>query len=247
MLKLAHITDTHINAEHKNIDGIDSKKNLLSVLDEITAAGMDGVIHTGDICFPNGNKTLYTWFKGVMDDAGLPYLLTPGNHDDLFLMQEVFNLRDLPPQVITTGAVALKGQSLLFLDSSSERLSMKQVLWLKREIAVQDDQIILFQHHPPFPCGVRVMDEKYPYKTPDLFLKTILETGRSLTMFTGHYHLEKKIERETPPLRVYITPPTIGSLDPEAEKYIIRDKRPGWREIHIDDQNVIYTSCHYLE
>jgi hypothetical protein len=149
--------------------------------------------------------------------------------------------------VITTGAVAVKGESLMFLDSSAERLNMKQVIWLKREIDVQDDQLILFQHHPPFPCEVRIMDEKYPYRSPGLFSKTILETGRSLTIFSGHYHIEKKVIMDTPDITVYIAPPTLGSLDPEAEDYIISDQRPGWREIVMDKQRVIQTQCHYLD
>jgi len=247
MLKIAHITDTHITKEDGNINGIDSRKNFLHVLNSIKEAGMDVIIHTGDLSFPEGDRAVYSWFKRTMDETGIPYLLTPGNHDELFLMQEVFNLKDEPPRVIAAGAVAVKGQSLMFLDSSSERLTMKQVIWLKREIAVQDDQIVLFQHHPPLPCGVKVMDEKYPYRTPDLFKKTILETGRSLTMFTGHYHIEKMIELQSPSLKIYITPPPIGSLDPSADYYTISDKRPGWREIHMDNQKIIHTGCHYLD
>jgi len=246
MLKIAHITDTHITEEHGNIDGIDSRNNILRVLDDIKASGADVLIHTGDLSFPRGNRSVYEWFKGVLDSLGIPFLMTPGNHDDPMIMQEVFNLKDLPPRVITTGAVALKGQSLMFLDSSGERLTMKQVIWLKREIAVQEDELVLFQHHPPVSCGVRVMDEKYPYKTPDLFRKTIAETGRHLILFTGHYHIEKKVELTDPSMTVYITPPSIGSLDPEADDYRIIDLRPGWREIHMKDQKVIYTNCHYL-
>ncbi|MDA3956043.1 metallophosphoesterase [Oceanispirochaeta sp.] len=246
MLKIAHITDTHISEEDQFPDGIENRDRFLRTLEDIRSQDVDLIIHTGDVCYPQGCKSIYTWLREILESTEIPYILTPGNHDNVFMMQEVFNLKDLPAKVITTGAVAMKGQSLLFLDSSSERLTMKQILWLKREIEIQDDQLFLFQHHPPCSCGVRVMDTKYPYKTPELFQKTIRDTGRSLILFCGHYHIEKEIRLGSPPLTVYVTPPTLGSLDPAAEDYVIKDHHPGWRDISIEKQKLIHTGCHYL-
>ena len=190
--------------------GIDTRQQFIKTMEDIKYHKVDFIVHTGDACYPQGSKNVYSWLKGILDKAEIPYILTPGNHDDVFMMQEVFNLRDLPAKVITTGAVAMKGQSLMFLDSSTERISMKQVIWLKREIEIEDDSLFLFQHHPPCPCGVRVMDEKYPYRTPELFQKTISETGRGLTVFCGHYHIEKEIVLNSPRSEGLCDPPHPG-------------------------------------
>ncbi|MBF9018040.1 MULTISPECIES: metallophosphoesterase [unclassified Oceanispirochaeta] len=246
MLKIAHITDSHISEEGKMLGKIDTRQKLRDVLDEISKADYDIIIHTGDICYPGGDASVYKWVKEKLDNMEIPYYLTPGNHDNPSQMQEVFNLINLPPRVILTGVIAAKGESLMFLDSSSERLPLKQSTWLSREIGIQDDDLFLFMHHPPCHCGVKIMDEKYPYKTPDFFQKTIKETGRKLTMFSGHYHIEKTVKPENTKITVYITPPTLGSLDPEADEYIISDLRSGWREIQIEKQKLITTECHYL-
>jgi Icc protein len=247
MLRIAHITDTHISKEKQTLDGIDTREQFLRILKEIETREVDLIIHTGDVSFPEGSRTVYTWVKNILEETEIPYLLTPGNHDDPFMMQEIFNVQDLPAKVITTGAVAMKGQSLMFLDSSSERLTMKQLLWLKREIEIEEDQLFLFQHHPPCTCGVKVMDEKYPYKTPQLIQKNLKQTERSIILFCGHYHIEKELSLSTPDLKVFITPPTFGSIDPDSEIYHIKDQRPGWREIRIESQQLVNTSCHYLQ
>lgn len=246
MLKIAHITDSHISEEGTLLDNIDTRQKFCDVLDAISASPCDLIIHTGDVCFPKGDPAIYKWVKDKLEHLNIPYYLTPGNHDDPSLMQEIFNLRDLPPRVIVSGVIGAKGESLMFLDSSSERLTLKHSAWLTREIDAQKDDLFLFMHHPPCSCGVKVMDEKYPYKTPDFFQKTIHDTERELTMFTGHYHIEKIVKPTENKLTVYITPPTFGSLDPDSDTYIISDFRPAWRIIEIDNQKLISTECIYL-
>lgn len=246
MLKIAHITDSHISEDGINIEESDPKQKFIAVLDKISISDYDIIIHTGDLSYPDGNASVYKWIKEKLDKIEIPYYLTPGNHDNSSLMQEIFNLKNLPPRVILTGVIAAKGESLMFLDSSSERLTLKQSTWVTREIEIQDDDLFLFMHHPPCLCDVKVMDKKYPYKTPDFFQKTIKASGRKLTMFTGHYHIEKTVKPENTDMTVYITPPTLGSLDPESDDYIISDFRPGWRDIQIDKQKLITTECRYL-
>jgi len=247
MLYIAQITDPHIAETDEPVNGQDNRGKFRQVLKALSERRPDTLILTGDLAFPHGTPEIYQWIRQELDDSGLPYLISPGNHDDPSMMQEVFNLKDQAPRVILTGAVALKGESLMFLDSSSERLTMKHALWLKRELTTQPAETILFMHHPPCPCRVRVMDEKYPYKNPDLFQQTILESGSRMTIFCGHYHIERTVEVPGLPLTVHIAPPTLGSLDPDAEDYRILDPRPGWRDIRVERQAITETGCFYLD
>ncbi len=247
MLRIAHITDTHIAREGELIKGLDSRKKFQETLWQFQPDHIDLIILTGDLAYPEGDRDIYEWIRGELERTGIHYMITPGNHDDPSLMQEVFNLKDMPPKVILTGAVAMKGESLLFLDSASERLDIKQKLWLSRELTVQGEKCVLFMHHPPCLCGVPFMDKNYPYKTAELFRKTIKDSGRDLTVFCGHYHVEKTLRTEDPEMIVHITPPTLGSLDPAAPEYRIIDTRTGWRLIEMEKQEILKTVCFYLE
>jgi Icc protein len=247
MLKLAHITDPHISEEGELANGMDSRKKFRKTLDNLKTRSLHGIILTGDLAYPEGTKALYSWIREELEKTDIPYLLTPGNHDNPVLMLETFNLKDQPAKVILTGAVAMRGESLMFLDSSSERLTMKHRLWLARELAVQPDRSIMFMHHPPCECGIPFMDDKYPYKSPDLFQAAVRESGKHLTLFCGHYHVEKTVELPESSMIVHITPPTLGCLDPFNENYVIIDPRTGWREILIEKQEILETSCFYLE
>ena len=246
MLKLAQITDTHITAEDGEVKGVNTRETFLQVLDDIKARNCDALVHTGDICFPEGNREAYSWIKEQLDSLDIPYVVIPGNHDNGPMMQEVFNLMDRPPLAILTGATALKGQTLLFMDSSSGRLALDKRNWLMREMEIQDDDLILFQHHPPCLCGVPFMDREYPYKTPELFTGMLKELGRSLTVFCGHYHVEKDLIIDDSDLSVHVTAPTMGRIDAEADGFEMGDPRPGWREILIDGQKVIATESRFL-
>ncbi|MDC7241979.1 MAG: metallophosphoesterase [Spirochaetales bacterium] len=246
MLKIAQISDSHISMDQQYPEFFKAKDQLQRVLEEICRGDYDLIIHTGDVSFPDASEEAYLWVRDELDKTGLPYLITPGNHDDPVLLSGIFNLKDRAPRVILTGAVASKGQSLLFLDSSSERLSIKQASWLKREIESQKDQLILFQHHPPCLCGINVMDTKYPYRTPDFFQKTIADTGRKMLVFAGHYHTEKEV-RPDDNLQVYLCPPPIGSISPVADNFETVDTRSAWREIRVENQKMIDTRCHYIE
>ncbi len=78
-------------------------------------------------------------------------------------------------------------------------------------------------------------------------MKTLKETGRQLTVFAGHYHIGLSREAGDTPLTVHIAPATLGSLDPEADEYRIKDPRPGWREILIENQKLLETRNCYLQ
>ncbi len=246
MLKLAHITDTHIAAEGTEVNGVDTRDAFLRVLDDIREQNCDALVHGGDLAYPEGDRESYSWIKEQLDALDIPYVVVPGNHDDGALMQSVFNRTDRPSLAILTGATAIRGESLMFMDSSSARLPLDKRQWLLREMQMQDDELILFQHHPPRPCGVPFMDREYPYKTPELFAGMLKELGRPLTVFCGHYHVEKDLDFKDPDLSVYITAPTMGRIDPEADAFIMKDPRPGWREIRIDGQKLIATESRFL-
>lgn len=247
MLNLTHISDTHVSELGKSVNGLNTRKKFRDILEVLKQRSPDGIILTGDLAHPQGSATVYKWMKERLDALEIPYIITPGNHDDPSLLIETFNLKNQPPHVILTGLVVMKGESLLFLESADEKLKENQSKWLLNEMKGQAQQCILFMHHPPCVCDVPFMDKNYPYKNPDFFQQTILESGRDLTVFCGHYHVEKELTLKSLPMRVYITPPTLGCLDPDSEEYCVIDPRTGWREIQIEKHKVLETNCYYLE
>ena len=247
MLKIAHITDTHIAAGDEKPGLQNSRTKFLGALNKIKEQEPDLIILTGDLTHPGPDRESCVWIKEKLDETGIHYLITAGNHDTPGMLQEIFNLKDQPPKVILTGAVAMKGESILFLETSSERLEMKQKSWFTKELSLHPQHNVLFMHHPPCKCGVPFMDINYPYKNPDLFLTMVKRSGKDLAIFCGHYHVEKTVNVKDPEMMIYITPPTLGCLDPDASEYIIKDPRTGWRLIEVKDQQVVKTNCFYLE
>ncbi|OQY31311.1 MAG: hypothetical protein B6241_14320 [Spirochaetaceae bacterium 4572_59] len=247
MLHLAHISDTHVSELGKSVDGLNTRKKFRDTLEVLKKRSPDGIILTGDLAQPQGSATVYKWMKERLDALEIPYIITPGNHDNSSLLIETFNLKNEAPHVILTGLVVMKGEPLLFLESAEEKLKENQSKWLLQEMKGQTQKCILFMHHPPCVCNVPFMDNNYPYKTPEFFQKTVKESGKDLTIFCGHYHVEKELTEQSVPMKVYITPPTLGCLDPDCDEYQISDPRTGWREIHIEKHQVLETSCYYLE
>ena len=133
MLRVAHITDTHIPQEGELTKELDSREKFSRTLDRLGNENIDLIIPHRDLSHPEGSRAVYEWIREQLEKTGIHYIIVPGNHDNPSLMQEVFNLKDMPPKVILTGVVVMKGESLIFLDSSSERMDMKQKLWFGRD------------------------------------------------------------------------------------------------------------------
>ena len=120
--------------------------------------GADVIALLGDIVSYPSEKAV-EWVKMVMDEAGIPYYYTCGNHDWHYEgmegtsqdLRSKWRQERLMPLFRDNDPVAYgvehKGVRLLFLDTSNNEIEEQQLKFIREE-ARRDEPFILFQHIP---------------------------------------------------------------------------------------------------
>lgn len=243
-MRIAFITDIHIDEAGKQPKGIDVRQNFLKALAFLPELNPSCLVIGGDVCNTVGNQGIYEWVKQELDKLPFPYYVIPGNHDDSALLATVFrrahNLHDNELYF----ALPLEGRPTLFLDTSKGELSPKQWTWLKNYMsALRDNNVLVFMHHPPLPADVTFMDNKYPFRQSEEFLDLVRESPCHVTVVCGHYHVEKVVQRSN--LLVLLTPSTFFQMKHDPAQLVIDNHCVGIREINLTTHGTSST-VHYL-
>lgn len=244
-MKLIQITDLHIGQLHENTHGVDVRQNFLNVLEKVKADAPDHLIISGDLCLDEPHQVIYQWIKKQLDELTIPYSLLVGNHDDALLMADIFDIRGLLLNEETLDYnIHHDHQSFIVLDTGKGRLSPQQLANLKKELALTNGPAIIFMHHPPFLGKVAVMDKKYALKDSTTLHTILFNHPHPITIFTGHYHVEKTIQQQN--VTVHITPSTYVQIDQTESDFKVDHHRVAWRAIELE-KGVIYSSVHYMD
>ncbi len=184
MKRIAFLTDIHLD-EHFPIDNnVNPRKNLETVLADISKQKITEIIFGGDI----GEATAHNYFFDALKKFTLKLIL--GNHDKLDKVKEYFN-KDADKNELYY-KVEEEGYLYIFLDTSSDEISNNQLLWLQSELNT-NQEIILFIHHPILPINTAV-DKMYPLKNREQLKVILLEHKMNVTVFCGHYHMNDEQE-----------------------------------------------------
>lgn len=120
--------------------------------------GADVIALLGDIVSYPSEKAV-EWVKMVMDEVGIPYYYTCGNHDWHYEgmegtsqeLRKKWRQERLMPLFRDNDPVAYgvehKGVRLLFFDTSNNEIEERQLQFIREE-ARRDEPFILFQHIP---------------------------------------------------------------------------------------------------
>ena len=120
--------------------------------------GTDVIALLGDIVSYPSEKAV-EWVKMVMDEVGIPYYYTCGNHDWHYEgmegtsqeLRKKWRQERLMPLFRDNDPVAYgvehKGVRLLFFDTSNNEIEERQLQFIREE-ARRDEPFILFQHIP---------------------------------------------------------------------------------------------------
>jgi 3',5'-cyclic-AMP phosphodiesterase len=244
VIHIAHITDLHIAADLQPIDGVDTASNFKAVLKAVQAdPDIDRIVIGGDVCHKTASKAAMQWVRAELDDAGLPYQVIPGNHDQSALMAEVFGMQaELEVDRLFFGEELDFGK-ILFLDTSLGDLPMHQLLWMDEECSKSYHKILVFMHHPPVLCGVPHMDQHYALSNMDQTQKVLRNINNIQGIFCGHYHVERTVRLYNH--LVMVTPSTFLQIDDAQETFAVASYNIGWRKISWDGTN-LRTSVRYL-
>lgn len=244
-LIIAQVTDMHIGPTDTPYRNIPVRQQFLDVLQVVAQKPIDLLVISGDLAAVAGEPEAYAWLKQSLATFPHPYVVMAGNHDHLGRLNQAFAL---PTDDVKEGMLyfsrTLKGRRLFFLDSSSYRLPLVQMDWLRAQLArSKKEEVLLFIHHPPLLCECRFMDERYALQNICEVWPILVQLPQIKHIFCGHYHTEKTVTKEGK--TVYLTPSTIFQIDTQSPYFIMASTQPGWRMIEWKGTQV-HTYVEYL-
>jgi Icc protein len=229
-LIIAQISDIHIGEENEIVRGINVRNQFLDVLQVLRKKELDILIVSGDLAATHGEIEIYQWIKQKLDEFPYPYIIMPGNHDNVSMMSQVFDFEEkyLHNAMLYFHRI-LKGRHFYFLDSQPYFVASEQLDWLKKQLMNSNEEAFLFIHHPPLLCECEFMDKKHALRNRDTVWQILSDLTAIKHIFCGHYHTEKLIEKDGK--FVHLTPSTMLQIDTKSFRFDIASTIAGWRMI----------------
>lgn len=240
MEMIVHICDLHCGVATDMPFNINVRQNFINILDEITKLKPALVVIGGDLCLGDPDIEIYNWIYGIIKEYPLQFMILPGNHDSIKMMQEAFP----PDQVLQAEwqKITINDYDLIFFDTADGYLKKSQMNVI--ENLDSDRLALLFMHHPPLKIQVPYMDNKHAMNNIDDFNRIKPKFHWPIPIFCGHYHVEKTMLSKY--WSLFVTPSLFMQIDERKEHFEVEHYRIGYRKITISE-NTIYTSVHYLE
>lgn len=241
-MRILQITDLHLGLEGEDTNGVDVRANFDKILKEVPEHQPDHIVISGDLCYRDGDPSIYSWIKEKLDHLTIPYDLISGNHDNPSMIAKTFayNGRLKGEELYYTNVI--EGELIIFLDTTTGTVSEKQLHWLKNQLAAHQEELIIFMHHPPLIGGVPFMDSKHYLKNMDEVQAILTAHPYNLTIFTGHYHVEKTIRYKN--LEVNITPSCFFQIDQQSSEFKVDHYRVGFRKIEVENKMLRHSVCY---
>ena len=126
----------------------------------------DVVLVTGD-CVDSGSVPEYERFRDLLRPLTMPVYVIPGNHDDRVQLGEVFGTQGAQPMagfvqyVVDEWPVRLIALDTNIPGHHAGSLCAERLCWLaERPSEAPTRPTVIFLHHPPFPTGLQVFDQR---------------------------------------------------------------------------------------
>lgn len=234
VLKIGQISDIHIGEDENLVQGIDVRANFMKCLNSESMKDLDLLVLSGDLANENAEPGAYKYIADVLKTLNVPYCIIPGNHDQIDVMQQFFDLPVHDGKCYYRYDIA--GRTIFFLDSACGEVSKEQLDWLQVEAAKVEGEVLLFLHHPPCFCNHRFMDLRY-YMKNMLEVQKVLEKIDNLThIFCGHYHSEFEVSFGSK--KVHVAPSSQMQIDPNTPYFNLKSSAPGWQVIEWGEKMV---------
>lgn len=256
-VKIAQISDAHLDLQDPFPHEVDVWDNFRWALESARANEVDLIVVSGDLALLEGKTDLYEAIAALMRRGNTPYLLIPGNHDDRRLFAGAFGRRyaQLSEETLDL-SVRIAGASMYLLDSGDARLTSRQLAWLDmqirahREAAIRGElsrRVILWIHHPIITGFHRYMDQNYRLHNAEDVEGLLTPYGGDLdiAVFCGHYHTEDA--RESSGITQYVCPSLYVQIDPKEETFRVLSSAPGYRLVDVGDTGALATEVVYRE
>jgi 3',5'-cyclic AMP phosphodiesterase CpdA len=198
MVVVAQLSDIHITAGSDGVvdDGSGPVRALRAAVSSLLAmpARPDCVVLTGDLT-ENGLPAEYTRLRTLLSPLPMPVHPVPGNHDDRQALRRSFadhrGVSDSGAHV--QYATEIGGVRLVCCDSTipgrpGGELDEERLRWLDATLAAAPDRpTIIALHHPPFPIGIRFIDDM-GFADAGPFAAVVGRHRQVIRVISGHVH-----------------------------------------------------------
>lgn len=193
-MKFIHVTDTHIVPPGDTLYGLDPAARLRLCIADINRNHADAsfAIFTGDLAH-RGEPAAYGVLRDCLSELRLPCHLLLGNHDDRGNFLAAFPASPVDEAGFVQFTFDTEVGRFVCLDTNEPKVAWgvyceTRVGWLQRTLdAAGERPVFLFQHHPPFPVGIKRMDE-ISLLQPEAYIAAVAGRRNIRHMFFGHLH-----------------------------------------------------------
>ncbi|RFS86191.1 phosphodiesterase [Actinomadura spongiicola] len=202
MAIIAQLSDIHLAAgrDGEVDDGSGPVRALRAAVSSLLSlpARPDAVVITGDLA-ESGTAAEYTRLHALL--SPLPMAVYPmcGNHDVRDELRKAFTEHSavtdtgLYPQAPLQYAVDVAGVRLVCCDTTVDghshgHMNEERLGWLDRTLAAAPDTpTVVATHHPPFPVGMRFIDD-LRFVDPAGFVSVLSRHPQVVRVISGHVH-----------------------------------------------------------
>ncbi|MBI2996490.1 MAG: metallophosphoesterase [Candidatus Melainabacteria bacterium] len=234
------ISDPHLFGDkNRKINGANSYLNLKKVFDNISKLTLKPnlLILSGDLS-QDCTFESYQHLANLLNKSGIKYCIFPGNHDDVDVINKVFDYNWIKNSV--DYCIELGNWFLYIIDSSvypedSGSLSEKQLLNLENILKINKNKsTVIFTHHHPIKINSSWMD-KMMLKEAKHFNDIVLKNKQIKAVLFGHIH--QVFEKQESDLLYASSPSTAYQVRSDCNEFIVDKTIPGYRIIQLDEDN----------
>ncbi len=246
---ILHLSDTHLLADGRLYDRLDSEAKLQKIFDDLERSGArpEAIIFTGDLA-DKGEPVAYGKLRSIIDPVarrlGTQTIWVMGNHDDRAAFRST-----LLGQSATTEPVDkvyyLDGLRIITIDTTVPghhfgNIDGAQLDWLAEELATDAPHgTILAMHHPPVPC---VLDLAVTVELREqAALAEVLRGSDVRSIIAGHLHYSTSATFAGIPVSVASASCYTQDLAAPIGATRARDGAQAYNLVHVYDHTVMHT------
>lgn len=232
--KIAFLTDIHLGEDYPAEHNVNTIENWSRILTDLHAKNIENIIFGGDI----GSSAAHDYFFESLKPFDLQLVL--GNHDSFDQVSKYFNPVGCMDELYFYRDI--KSSRMIFMDSSSEEISERQLKWLNTTLYT-DLPVILFIHHPVLQLPFYI-DKLAPLKNREQIQSILQNYGRPVKIFCGHYHMND--QRKVNNIEQIITHASSFQIRKLKEEISIENSTFGYRLIKLD-ASIINSEIIYMK
>ncbi|MBE0483541.1 MAG: 3',5'-cyclic-AMP phosphodiesterase [Bacterioplanes sp.] len=247
LLRLIHITDTHLNApEDGHLLGMKTLHSLHCVLDIVREQqpDFDAFLVTGDLS-QDGSAQSYQHLKDALAPFQRPTFWLAGNHDHPITMHEAMHNTEHGERIVRSSH-----WQIVLLNSQQPgkvygELADSELLFLEQCLLERPDlhTLVTFHHHP-IDMGSRWIDN-IGLKNRSRLFDVLQQHPHVKAVLWGHVHQHS--DRMVDGIRMISTPSTCVQFKPESDDFTIDTLAPAYRWLELHDNGDIRTGVQRVE